>query len=47
MTGEICVKSRTVFPGYFNQPELSKLCKDGDNFYRTGDLGYIEDRNCG
>jgi len=39
--GEICVKSTTLFTGYYLQPELSET-RLRDGLYRTRDIGCIE-----
>lgn len=43
--GDIEIKAPNVAKGYLNQPELfnAKMTKDG--FYRTGDLGHLDDEN--
>lgn len=40
-TGEICVKGPQLMRGYWNRPEetLESFCADG--FFRTGDIGFI------
>lgn len=41
-SGEICVKSKEMFAGYYNNPEKSKeVLKDG--WYHTDDYGYLDD----
>lgn len=40
--GEITVKSSTAFLGYYEKPELTKKSVKDDFFY-TGDLGYVDD----
>lgn len=40
--GEIEICGRSLFAGYFGQPELTAEAFDGD-WYRTGDLGYLAD----
>lgn len=40
--GEVLVRGPNVFQGYWNNPQASAAVFDGD-WYRTGDLGYIED----
>jgi acyl-CoA synthetase (AMP-forming)/AMP-acid ligase II len=37
-TGELRFRGPTVFPGYFNQPDLTANAFDSLGFYRTGDL---------
>lgn len=36
--GELLVKSRTMFPGYYKRPETTAEVFDEDGFYRTGDI---------
>jgi long-chain acyl-CoA synthetase len=40
--GEVQARGRNVFKGYWNNPTATANAFDGD-WYRTGDLGYIED----
>ena len=50
--GEICVRGTCVASGYYNEPELTQKVfvqnplnkKFNDIIYRTGDLGYRNDR---
>jgi len=39
--GEICVNGRTVFMGYLGELEKTLEVFDDSNWFRTGDLGYI------
>lgn len=40
---EILVKGKTVFSGYWNNPEANKQAFTEDGFFRTGDAGFIRD----
>jgi acyl-CoA synthetase (AMP-forming)/AMP-acid ligase II len=40
--GEVLVKSPGVFRGYYNDPELTQECMTPDGWFRTGDLGYVD-----
>lgn len=42
--GEIHVKSPGVFTGYYNDPELTREAFTVDGWFRTGDLGYIDEQ---
>jgi len=39
---EILTKSKSVMLGYWNKPELTKEIIDGEGWFRTGDLGFID-----
>lgn len=39
--GEILVKSPTVTPGYYKNPEANAIAFTDDGYFRTGDAGYI------
>nr|WP_227983417.1 carboxylic acid reductase [Nocardia spumae] len=52
--GELLLKTATMFPGYFERPEITARMFDEDGFYRTGDvvaelgpdhLVYVDRRN--
>ncbi len=40
--GEILVKSKSVFKGYYNNPELTEKSFDADGYFKTGDIGHID-----
>ncbi len=42
--GEICVRGGMVMLGYFNNPEETAKVMDEDNFFHTGDLGYMDNK---
>jgi len=41
--GELLVRSRAVFCGYWNRPEETALARTADGWLRTGDLARIDD----
>ncbi len=52
--GELLLKTDTIFPGYYNRPEVTASMFDEDGFYKTGDvmaetgpdrLVYVDRRN--
>lgn len=40
--GEICVRGRGVFTGYYNDPEKTAASFYDDGWFRTGDLGVMD-----
>ncbi|MBE7218036.1 MAG: AMP-binding protein, partial [Caulobacteraceae bacterium] len=42
-TGEILVRSRTLFAGYHAAPELDAEALGPDGWLRTGDIGFLQD----
>jgi len=41
--GEICVKGDIVFKGYFNNPQATADAFDKDGWFKTGDIGILDD----
>ena len=41
--GEIQFRGRTVFNGYWNNPEATAAAFTEDGWYRTGDIGHLDD----
>lgn len=37
--GEICVKTKTMFTGYYKDEARTKAAFTEDGYYRTGDIG--------
>ena len=41
--GEICIKSDALFKNYFNDPERTVACHAIDDWYHTGDVGFMSE----
>jgi long-chain acyl-CoA synthetase len=41
--GEVQFRGRTVFKGYWNAPEATAAAFTDDGWYRTGDVGHLDD----
>lgn len=41
--GEVCIRSVANFQGYWNNEEATKAAFTDDQFFRTGDLGYLDE----
>jgi fatty-acyl-CoA synthase len=41
--GEVCVRGMNVTLGYWNRPEATRDAIDDDGWFRTGDIGYMDE----
>ena len=41
--GEICFRGPNTFDGYYLEPELTAECFDEDGFFKSGDLGHMDE----
>src|SRR3546814_20451928 len=41
--GEVCIRSICNFEGYWNNPEATKAAFFANGYFRTGDLGYLDE----
>jgi len=42
--GEICIRGPQVMAGYWNQPEATAASMTSDGFFKSGDLGIMDDQ---
>ena len=42
--GEVCIRGPQVMPGYWQKPEETRACMTADGFFRTGDIGIMDER---
>ena len=43
-SGEICIKGPNVMTGYYNQPEENRISFTSDGYFKTGDVGIMDER---
>ncbi|OAL56032.1 acetyl-CoA synthetase-like protein [Pyrenochaeta sp. DS3sAY3a] len=43
-TGELWIKGPNVFKGYYNNPRATKEAFSPDGFFKTGDIGHVDDK---
>ena len=43
--GELLVRGPSVFGGYWNKPAASAECIDPEGYFRTGDIGHLDEDN--
>lgn len=41
--GEVCIRTICNFLGYWNRPEATAACMTADGYFRTGDIGYLDE----
>ncbi len=41
--GEVCIRSIANFEGYWNNPDATAAAFTADQYFRTGDLGYLDE----
>ncbi|WP_370637124.1 long-chain-fatty-acid--CoA ligase [Phyllobacterium chamaecytisi] len=42
--GEICIRGPQVMAGYWNRPDETEKAMTSDGFFRSGDMGYMDER---
>ena len=43
-SGEICIRGPQVMAGYWNRPDETRLVMTDDGFFRSGDIGVMDER---
>lgn len=43
-SGEICIRGPQVMAGYWNRPDETQLVMTADGFFRSGDIGVMDER---
>ncbi len=41
--GEVCIRSVALFGGYWNRPDATAACMTSDGWFRSGDIGYLDE----
>ncbi len=41
--GEVCIRSIANFSGYWKRPDATAACMTPDGWFRTGDIGYLDE----
>ncbi len=41
--GEVCLRTIALFSGYWGRPDASAECMTVDGYFRTGDVGYLDE----
>ncbi len=41
--GEVCIRSSALFLGYWNREDATKEAMTSDGYFRTGDIGYLDE----
>jgi acyl-CoA synthetase (AMP-forming)/AMP-acid ligase II len=41
--GEVSIRSVALFSGYWNRPDATAECMTDDGYFRTGDVGYLDE----
>lgn len=41
--GEVCIRGPQIMQGYLNRPDATAESIDGEAWYHTGDIGYVDD----